>query len=544
MAKLCPQCNETQADSLEFCPLDGALLQVVDAAVPSYPLPAPPPPGRAMRRPPPSVAVGAAVLGSEAGPIEVHRQTLMAGAALQSAVAQRLSAPAPPLASVPTAAAAPSLTPQDGGGATIGPRVFTVPHAQAVRVAPAAPPPPGAAASVAQAGVAAPGARQTARAAPPAPAAEEPPYGSTLHDLLKKGPLSVEQAIARIGLVAETVALQRKDVHGALTPWHVRFDTADATGRPKIAPPDAVRDIAQLAPYRAPELEKGEQGATDSPSAEVYALGCILFEAIAGRTPFVGTAQEQAKRHATAATPAVRMVRRDCELPPQLEMEIQRALKKRPGDRHATATALANAMRAANREDDRSTMALNVTDAAALKAMMAAAGAGSAPAVAVPAASAATRGGAAGPASTPAAGGPVARAATVSTPAAKKGSPMLVVALVAIVVLGAGLAYVLLNKAPPEVPVPVAAVVVAKAERPEVVVSPDVSLDVAPDVAPDSEQDLVVEVAAPEPDVEVAPTAPVHKGGKGGKTPKVTPESPKVEKKEEKKNPGNGPAVF
>ena len=479
----------------------------------------------------------------------------MAGGALQAAVAQGLAAHPPTLVSAPPP---PSLAPRvatapSGPAVTLG--------GPAVRV-PSPVPPPSAAPSgpvrvVATAGIVAPSA---VGQGPVPAAADQPAYGSTLHDLFARGPLSVEQAIARIGLVAETVALQRKGSHGALTPWHVRFDSKDATGRPKIAPPDAVRDIAQLAPYRAPELEKNEPGATTTASAEVYALGCMLFEAIAGRAPFVGTVQEQAKRHATAAAPAVRMVRRDCELPPALEMEIQRALKKRPGDRHADATVLANAMRAANREDDRSTMALNITDANALKEMMAAATAGKNPAVA------ATRGGAAGgiavtgpasansgsqgvarpggPAITAIDGLPVPSAATSGAPpAAKKGNPMLLVSLVAIVALGGILAFVLLGKSPPPPqPAPVAAVA-PRPDAPDVVVAPDVQPDLPPDVQPDVQPDIVVETA-PEPDVEVAPVIKP----KGGHVTKVGPkppgETPKEEKKEEKKNPGNGPAVF
>lgn len=380
-------------------------------------------------------------------------------------------------------------------------------------------------------------------------AAADPGYGSTLHELLKKGPLSLEVALARIGLVAETVALQRTSTHGALTPWHVRFESKDATGRPKIAPPEAVTDAAQLAPYRAPELDKNLPEATTTPSAEVYALGCILFEAIAGRTPFVGTPVEQAKRHGTAAAPPLRMVRRDCELPPALEVEIQRALKKRPGDRHATAAAFANAIRAANREDDRATMALNVTDAAMLKEMLAAAGG-------VPHAATSKTGGAAAAQvrqpNVAIAGGPGITDLDIKGPspkltgqqAPKKNGAMLAIAAGAIVVLGGGLAWVLLGRGdPPPAPVEPPKVEALKAAEPDVTAAPDLpppppDVQTAPEVEIDVPPDL-----PPEPP-EVEPAGPAKSGKVKTKPDKTRPVDPPKEEKKEDKKPGSGPAVF
>lgn len=432
-----------------------------------------------------------------------------------------------------------------------------------LRAPPMAPPPAGKAAVPAASAVSSPSAVVAPRPAAPVPDPDPRPtgpapkpismqvapqdFGSTLYDLLKKGPMSLESALARVGLVAETVALQRTTVHGALTPWHVRFDSADATGKPKIAPPEAVTDAAHLAPYRAPELEKNEQEALTTPSAEVYALGCMLFQAIAGRTPFVGPPADQAKRHATAAAPPLRMVRRDCELPPALEVEIQRALKKRPGDRHATAAAFAAAIRAANREDDRATMALSLDDSRVLQDMMGAATsdkiASGKMGHATNAANPAIRGGAAavGPqvpiTEMQIAGGPVA-----PPQAAKKGNPILLVSLAAIVLLGVGLAYMLLKSDPPPPAAAAPAVAPAvKADAPDVTAAPDVP---ANDTAaePDLPPDLPPEVA-PEPDVEAAAPAKTGKVRPPKTDKKATPDvPPKEDKKEDKKK--DGPAVF
>lgn len=200
--------------------------------------------------------------------------------------------------------------------------------------------------------------------------------GHTLAELLTKGPLPTDLATSRVAELADVLAADRNAVHGALTPRHVCYPAADFTGRPTVLAPDAVEmDALEAAAYRAPELTQASTSGTDvappTLAADIYALGCILFECLTGRPPFKGkTVAEVQKRHATAAAPAVRQVRLDCELPPSLEIEIQRTLKKRPGDRHASLQHLSQALRAAVRDDDRTTMALGSGEAAFLQQLL------------------------------------------------------------------------------------------------------------------------------------------------------------------------------
>jgi serine/threonine protein kinase len=65
--------------------------------------------------------------------------------------------------------------------------------------------------------------------------------------------------------------------------------------------------------YVAPEQAKGDRV---GPAADLYALGCVLFEAVTGRTPYAGR------------NPAARLIRR--------------AMAKEPGDRFASASAMAD----------------------------------------------------------------------------------------------------------------------------------------------------------------------------------------------------------
>ncbi len=520
MPKVCLQCKSVQPDELEFCPLDGGHLQPAppgatvsgsyNATAPANPSGGgagetnpPPPPAARLRRPPPGT-VGPAVQSSNATATEEggrHRPTLLAAGSLSDALAN--AQPAAPAGQVevpvlppPGPAQRPAPAPQRATAPVGRITAATRPDSNVVIPIPATPP----------------GAK------------------STLAEALRRGPMPVEQAVARIGLIAEAVAGQRQAHHGQLTPWHVQFDSEDASGRPRIGSADLDVDPSYAGLYRAPELEHADDPATKSPSVEVYALGCMLFEAIAGRTPFLAaTPAELVKRHASAAAPAVRMVRRECDLPPSLELEIQRALKKRPGDRHASPTAFAMAIRASNRDDDRSTMALNTQDSALLNQLLQ----GAAPAKT--GAGTPMVGGAAAGAVAPT--GKAESAAPAAAPA-KASNAMLVVALVAILVLGAGLVYVLTQEDQPALRPPAAPVQAAVAPAPDAVEDTDTA------DAADTEDVADTEVAAEEIDVgepeEVTAEAPTKARPKAKTGPKPPGETPV--KVEEKKR--DGPAVF
>ena len=90
--------------------------------------------------------------------------------------------------------------------------------------------------------------------------------------------------------------------------------------------------------YVAPEQAKGDQV---GPAADLYALGCVLFEAVTGRTPYAGRNPVAiATQHVSAPVPDPRQHRRD--LPVPAARLIQRAMAKEPGDRFASASAMAD----------------------------------------------------------------------------------------------------------------------------------------------------------------------------------------------------------
>jgi eukaryotic-like serine/threonine-protein kinase len=77
--------------------------------------------------------------------------------------------------------------------------------------------------------------------------------------------------------------------------------------------------------------------------ADIYALGCVVYEMLAGAPPFTGaTVQAILEQHAASPVPSLRGVRPD--LPLALEQAVTRALQKAPADRFATAGEFVTAL--------------------------------------------------------------------------------------------------------------------------------------------------------------------------------------------------------
>ena len=93
--------------------------------------------------------------------------------------------------------------------------------------------------------------------------------------------------------------------------------------------------------YMSPEQAMGLEG-VDARS-DVYALGCVLYEMVGGRTPFEGsTPQALLAKHAADTVPALRT--RDPKIPVHVERALQKALAKSPDDRFPTPSAFAEAL--------------------------------------------------------------------------------------------------------------------------------------------------------------------------------------------------------
>ncbi|HEY3258256.1 MAG TPA: protein kinase, partial [Gemmatimonadaceae bacterium] len=95
--------------------------------------------------------------------------------------------------------------------------------------------------------------------------------------------------------------------------------------------------------YMSPEQALGDR--TLDTRSDIYSIGCVLYEMIAGIPPFVGpTAQVIISRRFAASAPPLREVREG--VPESIEIAVARALAKAPADRFDSAQEMADALHA------------------------------------------------------------------------------------------------------------------------------------------------------------------------------------------------------
>jgi eukaryotic-like serine/threonine-protein kinase len=96
-------------------------------------------------------------------------------------------------------------------------------------------------------------------------------------------------------------------------------------------------------PYMSPEQAAGDRE-LDARS-DLYSLGCVLYEMLAGEPPFTGpTAQAVIAKRFTAPIPPLRAARDT--VPAWLQSTVEKSLAKVPGDRFSSAAQFAAALQA------------------------------------------------------------------------------------------------------------------------------------------------------------------------------------------------------
>ena len=178
--------------------------------------------------------------------------------------------------------------------------------------------------------------------------------GESLHDRLsREGALPIEDAlrIARDVAAALGYAHALGVVHRDIKPGNIMLTGGQAV----IADFGIARALSVASGERitetglalgTPHYMSPEQAAGDphvDGRADIYALGCVLYEMLAGEPPHSGpSAQAIIARHMTA-TPAPIRARRD-SVPPTVERALSRALARIPADRFPTAPEFAAAL--------------------------------------------------------------------------------------------------------------------------------------------------------------------------------------------------------
>ena len=178
--------------------------------------------------------------------------------------------------------------------------------------------------------------------------------GPSLRDrLAREKQLPVEEAlgIARHVAAALSYAHSTGILHRDIKPENILLSRGEAV----VADFGIARAVAAAAsdrltatgiavgtpPYMSPEQAAGEHELDGR--SDVYSLGCVLYEMLAGQPPFTGpTAESVLHQHLSLRAPSVRALR--STVPAAVEQALDRALAKAPADRFATAADLAAAL--------------------------------------------------------------------------------------------------------------------------------------------------------------------------------------------------------
>jgi eukaryotic-like serine/threonine-protein kinase len=181
------------------------------------------------------------------------------------------------------------------------------------------------------------------------------PYidGETLRDRLNRDlRLPVDEAVRLTREIAEAVehAHGHGIVHRDIKPENILL----AEGRPLVADFGIAKALGEAAGSRLTETGlvigtaaymSPEQAAGDPIDArtDIYSLGCVLYEMLAGEPPFAGpTGHAMIARRMAGPPRYLRIVRPDA--PVEVDEALQRALAPEPEDRFESAARFAHAL--------------------------------------------------------------------------------------------------------------------------------------------------------------------------------------------------------
>ncbi len=177
------------------------------------------------------------------------------------------------------------------------------------------------------------------------------PYieGKSLRDLIRGGKVPLEMAIGIACEIAQALDYAHRNgiVHRDIKPENVMisdgravvtdFGIARAMGESLTTALTQSGMIVGTLPYISPEQLSGRRDIDGR--ADIYSLGCVVYEMLAGRPPFVGDPKALIKRQMLERpAPLSDIV---SHVPPAIERVVMRTLEKQPDRRPPTAAAFA-----------------------------------------------------------------------------------------------------------------------------------------------------------------------------------------------------------
>jgi serine/threonine-protein kinase len=171
--------------------------------------------------------------------------------------------------------------------------------------------------------------------------------------LAREHTLPVDEAlrIARDVASALGYAHGQNIVHRDIKPENIMFHEGEATVtdfgicKALSCQADAMLTQAGMAlgtpTYMSPEQASGDEQLDGR--SDLYSLGCVLYEMLAGKPPFTGvTAQAVIVKRFTEPVPSLTAVRSD--ISPAFDKVLVRMMAQRPEDRFTTATQIIQAL--------------------------------------------------------------------------------------------------------------------------------------------------------------------------------------------------------
>jgi serine/threonine-protein kinase len=176
--------------------------------------------------------------------------------------------------------------------------------------------------------------------------------GESLRERLDKDKqLSVEDAVQIAAEVADALgfAHEHNVLHRDIKPENVLFEAGhavvadfglalaiSAAGGTRLTETGMAVGTPE---YMSPEQASGERELSER--SDLYSLGCVLYEMLAGEPPFTGpTIESVARQHLTAEPRSVTTLR--ATVPQEISQSLVKALAKAPADRFGSAAEFRN----------------------------------------------------------------------------------------------------------------------------------------------------------------------------------------------------------
>jgi serine/threonine protein kinase len=176
--------------------------------------------------------------------------------------------------------------------------------------------------------------------------------GGSLSDLIRQGPIEIGRAVSIAIQMAGALDYAHREglIHRDVKPSNILLSR---DGRPLLSDFGIAKimyEATQLTrtgasigtpEYMAPEQVQGQPS---DARADIYALGIVLYEMLAGTVPFrAATPVATLYKHVHEPLPPLRQA--NSNIPAWLEAAVYKALAKRPEDRFQRASAFARALR-------------------------------------------------------------------------------------------------------------------------------------------------------------------------------------------------------